>query len=128
MPRNAIFLDVCACLELRAITLVFLLSRKIQVLQVPILIILENGVGYAVYCDASLNGFGCVLIQEGKLVAYGSRQIKPHKLNYPTHDLELIAVVFALKMWRHYLYGEHFDIFFNHKSLKYIFMQCDLNL
>ena len=65
----------------------------------PILVIPERGVGYAVYYNASLNGIGCVLMQEGKVVAYGSRQLKTHELNYPTHDLELPAVVFALKMW-----------------------------
>ena len=88
----------------------------------------ERGVGFTVFCDALLNGLGCVLMQECKVVAYGSRQLKTHELNYPTHDLELLAVVFALKMWRHYLYGEHFDVFFDRKSLKYIFTQCDLNL
>ena len=59
---------------------------------------------------------------------YGSRQLKTHEFNYLTNDLELAAVVFALKMWRHYLYGKHFNVFFDYKSLKYIFMQCDLNL
>ena len=73
------------------------------------------------YCDASLNGLGCVLMQEGKVVAYGSCQLKTHELNYPTHDLELAAIVFALKMWQHNLYGERFDVFSDHKSLKYIF-------
>ena len=59
-----------------------------------------------IFSDASLNGLGCVLMQEGKLVAYASRQLKPHEKNYPMHDLELVAIVFALKIWRHYLYGE----------------------
>ena len=67
-------------------------------------------------------------MQEGKVVAYGSHLLKAHELNYPTHDLELAAVVFTLKMWRHYLYSEHFGAFFDHKSLKYIFTQRDLNL
>ena len=75
------------------------------------------------YCDASLDGLGCVLMQEGKVVAYGSRQLKPHEKNYPTHDLELAAVVFDLKSWRHYLYGERFEVFSDHKSLKYIFTE-----
>ena len=63
------------------------------------------GKEYVIYSDASLNRLGCVLMQEGKVVAYASRQLKPHKKNYPTHDLELAAIVFALKIWRHYLYG-----------------------
>ena len=67
-------------------------------------------------------------MQHGKVVAYASRQLKDHEKNYSTHDLELVAVVFALKIWRHYLYGEQFEIFTDHKSLKYIFKQKDLNL
>ena len=89
----------------------------------PILIIPERGVGYTVYCDASHDGLGCVLMQGGKVAAYGSRQLKPHELNCSTHDLELAAVVFALKSWRHYLYSERFKVFSDHKSLKYIFTQ-----
>jgi hypothetical protein len=60
-------------------------------------------------------------MQDGKVIAYGSRQLKKHERNYPTHDLELAAVVFALKFWRHYLYGETYDIYTGHKSIKYIF-------
>ena len=85
------------------------------------LIIPERGLGYAVYCDASREGLGCVLMQEGKVVAYGSRQLKIHEENYPTHDLELAAVILALKIWRHYLYGEKLEVFSDHKSLKYLF-------
>ena len=66
-------------------------------------------------------------MQKGRVVAYASRQLKKHEENYPTHDLELAAVVFALKLWRHYLYGESLEVFFDHKSLKYIFTQRDLN-
>ena len=88
-----------------------------------ILIILKRDVGYAVYCDASLNDLGHVLIQEGRVVVYGFDQLKLYKINYLSHDLEL-----AIKVWRHYLYGEHFDVFFHHKSLKCIFTQLDLNL
>ena len=84
--------------------------------------------GYTIYCDASRDGLGCVLMQSGKVVAYGSRQLKIHEKNYPTHDLELAAVVFELKSWRHYLYGERFEVFSDHKSLKYIFSQKDLNM
>ena len=80
------------------------------------------------YCDASRAGLGCVLMQSGRVVAYGSRQLKNHEPNYPTHDMELAAIVFTLKIWRNYLYGEEFEVYSDHKSLKYIFMQRDLNM
>jgi hypothetical protein len=83
---------------------------------------------FSVYCDASYTGLGCVLMQEGKVVAYLSRQLKVHEKNYPTHDLELAVVVHALKTWRHYLYGQKCDIYTDHKSLKYIFTQSELNM
>ncbi len=76
---------------------------------------------FTIYSDASKNRLGCVLMQDGKVVAYASRQLKPYEQNYPTHDLELAAVVFALKLWSHYLYGEHCEVYTDHKSLKYIF-------
>ena len=79
---------------------------KRRLTSAPILIIPERGQRYTVYCDASKDGLGCVLMQSGKVVAYGSRQLKNHEQNYPTHDMELAAVVFTLKIWRHYLYGE----------------------
>ena len=66
-------------------------------------------------------------MQQGKVVAYASRQLKQHEQNYPAHDLELVVVVFALKTWKHYLYGEKFEVYYDHKSLKYIFTQKDLN-
>ena len=94
----------------------------------PILIVPDRGQGYTVYCDASRVRLGCVLMQSGTVVAYGSRQLKNHEQNYPTHDMELVAVVFALKIWRHYLYGEEFEVYSNHKILKYIFTQQDLNM
>ena len=80
------------------------------------------------YCDASRARLGCVLMQSGRVVAYGSRQLKNHEKNYPTHDMELATVVFALKIWRHYLYGEEFEMYSDHKSLKYIFTLRDLNI
>ena len=80
------------------------------------------------YCDASRAGLGCVLMQFGREVAYGSCLLKNHKQKYPTHDMELAAVVFTLKIWRHYLYGEEFEVYLDHKSLKYILMQLDLNM
>ena len=80
------------------------------------------------YCDASKDGLRCVLMQSGRVVAYGPRQLKNHEQNYPTHDMVLAAIVLALKIWRHYLYGEQFEVFSGHKSLKYIFIQLDLNM
>ena len=80
------------------------------------------------YGDASRFRLGCVLMKDRRVVAYASRQLKKHELNYPTHDLEMTAVVFALKLWRHYLYGVTCEIYTDHKSLKYIFQQRDLNL
>ena len=70
-----------------------------------------------VYSDASRLGLGCVLMQNDRVIAYAFRRLKKHEENYPTHDLELIAVVFALKIWRHYLYGVPCRIFTDHKSL-----------
>lgn len=81
----------------------------------------------AVYCDASYNGLGCVIMQHEKVVAYASRQLKKPEKEYPTHDLELAAVVFVLKIWHHYLYGIKCTIYTDHKSLKYFFEQRDLN-
>ena len=94
----------------------------------PILIVQEQGQRYMVYCDASKDGLGCVLMQSEKVVAYGSIQLKNHEYNYPTHDLDLMAIVFALKIWRHYLYDEQFEVFSYHNILKYIFTQRDLNM
>ena len=79
------------------------------------------------YCDASRVGFSCVLMQNGKVITYASIQLKVHEKNCPTHDLELAPVVFALKIWRHYLYDVHVDIFTSKKSLQYVFTQKDLN-
>jgi hypothetical protein len=94
----------------------------------PVLAVPETGKDYTVYCDASKNGLGCVLMQDRKVIAYGSRQLRPHEVNYPTHDLELAAVVFALKGWRHFLYGAKCELYIDHKSLKYFFTQKELNM
>ncbi|GJS26719.1 putative reverse transcriptase domain-containing protein [Tanacetum coccineum] len=83
---------------------------------------------FVVYCDASLKGYGAVLMQREKVIAYASRQLKVHEDNYTTHDLELGAVVFALRLWRHYLYGTKYVVFTDHKSLQYILHQKELNL
>lgn len=81
-----------------------------------------------VYIDASGKGLGFVLMQDGKVISYGSRQLKPFEKNYQVHDLELAAVVFALKIWRHYLYGALCMVFSDHKSLEYIFTQRELKM
>nr|GEY94893.1 putative reverse transcriptase domain-containing protein [Tanacetum cinerariifolium] len=83
---------------------------------------------FVVYCDASNQGFGCVLMHRNKVIAYASRQLKIHEKNYTTHDLEIGAVVFAIKIWRHYLYGTKSVIYTDHKSLQHIFDQKELNM
>ncbi|WVZ73567.1 hypothetical protein U9M48_021856 [Paspalum notatum var. saurae] len=94
----------------------------------PVLTLLDLTKSFTVYCDASKEGLGCVLMQEGKVIAYASRQLRKHEVNYPTHDLELAAVVHALKICRHYLFGNRCEIYTDHKSLKYIFTQNELNM
>jgi hypothetical protein len=94
----------------------------------PVLTLPDQSKRFTVYCDASRDGLGCVLMQDGRIIAYASRQLRRHELNYPTHDLELAAVVHALKIWRHYLFGQRCDIYTNHKRLKYIFTQSELNM
>ena len=94
----------------------------------PILIVSEKGERYTVYCDASRDRPRCVLMQFGRVVAYGSKQLKNHEQNYHTHDSKLEVIVFALKILRHYLYGEQFKVLSDHKSLRYIFTQRDLNM
>src|SRR3954467_6880412 len=83
---------------------------------------------FQVYCDASRQGLGSVLMQGGRVAIYVSRQLKKHEVNYPTHYLELASVVHALKTWRHYLMGKRCEVFTDHKSLKYIFTQKELNM
>jgi len=91
----------------------------------PVLVIPNPNESFEVFCDASKMGLGCVY---GWVIAYASRQLRKHEENYPTHDLELAAIVFALKIWRHYLYGTQFKVFSDHKSLKYLFDQKELNM
>jgi hypothetical protein len=83
---------------------------------------------FDVYCDTFGTGLGCVLMQEGHVIAYSSHQLFPHEQHYPTHDFELGTVVHALRTWRHYLLGNVAHIFTDHKSLKYFFTQPDLNM
>ena len=104
------------------------MELKQKLISAPILAIPTNSGRFVVYSDASKCGLGCVLMQNGKVIAYASRQLKDYEKNYPTHDLELAAVVFALKIWRHYLYGERCEIYTDHKSLKYFFTQKELNM
>ncbi|KAJ4704868.1 Retrotransposon protein, putative, Ty3-gypsy subclass [Melia azedarach] len=101
---------------------------KKRLTSAPVLTLPSGTEGFVVYSDASRQGLGCVLMQHGKVIAYASRQLKKHELNYPTHDLELAVIVFALKIWRHYLYGATCEIYTDHKSLKYLFTQKELNL
>jgi len=101
---------------------------KRRLVTAPVLTLPTGNEGFVIYSDASKEGLGCALMQGGKVIAYESRQLKPHEKNYPTHDLELAAIVFTLKIWRHYLFGESCEIFTDHKSLKYIFTQKELNM
>ncbi|GKC54177.1 putative reverse transcriptase domain-containing protein [Tanacetum coccineum] len=94
----------------------------------PILALPEGSEDFIAYCDASKKGLGVVLMQRENVIAYASRQLKIHEKNYTTHDLELGAVVFALKIWRHYLYGTKCTVFTDHKSLQHIFNQKELNM
>ncbi|KAI3804331.1 hypothetical protein L1987_25791 [Smallanthus sonchifolius] len=103
-------------------------TLKQKLTQALILALLDGNKGFSVYCDASHTGFGYVLMQGSKVIAYASLQLKTHENNYTTHYLELGAIIFALKLWRHYLYGIKFTIFTDHKSLKYIFSQKELNM
>ncbi|WMV14031.1 hypothetical protein MTR67_007416 [Solanum verrucosum] len=83
---------------------------------------------FIVYCDASHSSLGAVLMQDNNVVAYALQQLKVHESNYPTYDLELVVVVFSLKIWRHYLYGVKCEVFTDHRSLQHVFTQNDLNL
>nr|GFB36152.1 putative reverse transcriptase domain-containing protein [Tanacetum cinerariifolium] len=94
----------------------------------PILALPEGCEDFIVYCDASNKGLGAVLMQREKVISYASHQLKIHEKNYTTHDLELGAVVFALKIWRHYLYGTKCTLFTDHKSLQHILDQKELNM
>jgi hypothetical protein len=94
----------------------------------PVLTMHDMEKPFSIYCDASGQGLGCVLMQDGHVVSYASRQLRKHEEKYQTCDLELAATVHALKIWRHYIIGKRCEVYSNHKSLKYIFTQLDLNL
>jgi hypothetical protein len=94
---------------------------KMRLMSAPILTMHDITKSFDVYCDASKLGLGSVLMKDGKVIAYLSRQLCPHEPNYPTHDLELVAIIHALKTWQHYLMGNRCEICTDHKSLKYIF-------
>ncbi|GKF64730.1 putative reverse transcriptase domain-containing protein, partial [Tanacetum coccineum] len=101
---------------------------KHKLYSAPILALPEGSEDFVVYCDASHKGLGAVLMQREKVIAYASRQLKVYEKNYTTHDLELGLVVFALKIWRHYLYGTRCTVFTDHKSLQHILDQKELNM
>ncbi|GJS08073.1 putative reverse transcriptase domain-containing protein [Tanacetum coccineum] len=103
-------------------------TLKQKLCSAPILALPEGSENSVVYCDASHKGLGAVLMQKEKVIVYASRQLKIHEKNYTTHDLELGAVVFALKMWRHYLYGTKCVVYTDHKSLQHILDQKELNM
>jgi hypothetical protein len=101
---------------------------KQRLVSAPVLTLPKESEKFVIFSDASLQGLGCVLMQQGKVIAYASRQLKDHERNYPVHDLELATIVYALKIWRHYLLQETMEIYTDHKSLKYIFTQKELNM
>ncbi|GKB98040.1 putative reverse transcriptase domain-containing protein [Tanacetum coccineum] len=103
-------------------------TLKQKLCSAPILALLEGTKDFVVYCDTSLKGYGAVLMQREKVIAYASRQLKVYEENYTTHDLELGAIIFALRLWRHYLYGTKCVVFTDHKSLQYILNQKESNL
>ncbi|KAI3808116.1 hypothetical protein L1987_24059 [Smallanthus sonchifolius] len=103
-------------------------NSKRKLCSAPILVFPEGTDDFVVYYNTSIRGLGCVLMQREKVIAYASRQLKIHEKNYTTHDLELGAVVFTIKIWRHYFYGTKCTIYTDHKSLQHIFEQKELNM
>ena len=94
----------------------------------PILKVPDMDVDFLVCTDASKEGLGRVLMQDGRVIAYISRKLRRHEENYVTHDLELLSIIYALKVWRHYLVGRKFELRTDHGGLQHIFMQSDLNM
>jgi hypothetical protein len=101
---------------------------KHKLCNAPILALPDDVEDFVVYCEASLHGLGCALMQRGKVIAYASRKLKKSEENYTIHDLELGAVIFALKIWKHYLCGTKCTIFTDHRRLQHIFDQKELNM
>jgi hypothetical protein len=101
---------------------------KKRLIMAPVLTMPDMEKPFSIYCDASGQGLGCVLMQDDHVVAYASRQLRKHEEKYPTHDLELAAIVHALKIWRHYIIDKRCEVYSDDKSLKHIFTQPDLNL
>ncbi|GJV88881.1 putative reverse transcriptase domain-containing protein [Tanacetum coccineum] len=101
---------------------------KQKLCSAPILALPKGSEDFIVYCDAWIKGLSDVLLKREKVIAYALRQLKIHEKNYTTHDLELGAVVFSLKLWRHYLYGTKCTVFTDHKSLQHILNQKELNM
>jgi hypothetical protein len=103
-------------------------DKKFKWMTPLILVMLDMEKPFSIYCDALGQGLGCVLMQDGRMVVYASWQLRKHEVNYPTCDLELAAVVHALKIWRHYLMGKRCELYTDHTSWKYIFTQSNLKL
>jgi hypothetical protein len=101
---------------------------KKRLITAPVLMMSAMEKSFSISGDASGQGLGCVLMQDGRVVAYVSQQLRKHEVNYPTHDLKLAVVVHSLKIWRHYLIGKRCELYTDQKSLKYIFTRMDLNL
>jgi hypothetical protein len=101
---------------------------KKRLMTAPILVMPEMLKPSPIYCNASGQGLGCVLMQDGHVVAYASQQLRKHEVNYLTHDLELATVLHAHMIWRHYIMGKRYELYMDHKSLKYILTQSNLNL
>ena len=101
---------------------------KTRLVTAPVLAMPDGGEGFVIYNDASKKGLGCVLMQNRRVIACVSQKLKPYEEHYPTHDLELVAMIVALNIWRHYLYGVKYEIYTDHKSLKYLFTQKELNM
>jgi hypothetical protein len=101
---------------------------KNQLTTAPVLVMPDIEKSSSIYCDVSRQGLGCVLMQDGHVVVYASWQLRKHEVNYLTHDLELAVVVHTFKIWKHYLMRKRCELYTDHKSLKYIFTQPNLNL
>jgi len=101
---------------------------KHRLMTAPVHTIPDQSSGFVIHSDASGQGLGRVLMQHDRVVAYALRQLKSYEQNYLTHDLELAVVLFALKIWRHYLLGNRVKIYTDHKNLKYIFTQKEINI